>query len=122
MKLPIVTTALAGTLMLAGCGSKPDTTAPTAAATTQPMGMPAGGAADQTGKIVHGVGVVTAIDTSGGKITLKHHAIPEAGWPAMTMAFTAAPPIVAKSMVGESVAFDLKLGAAGGEVIGIRPQ
>lgn len=122
MKLPVVTAALAGTLMLTGCGSKPDTTAPTAAATTQPMAMPAGGAADQTGKIVHGVGVVTAIDTAGGKITLKHHAIPEAGWPAMTMAFTAAPPIVAKSKVGESVAFNLKLGAAGGEVTDIRPQ
>jgi Cu(I)/Ag(I) efflux system protein CusF len=122
MKLPTVTTILAGTLMLAGCGSKTGSNAPSTAATAQPMAMPAGGAADQTGKIVHGLGVVTAIDAAGGKITLRHHAIPDAGWPAMTMAFKAAPSIVAKARVGESAAFDLRLSGTGGEITDIRAR
>jgi Cu/Ag efflux protein CusF len=73
------------------------------------------------GKTVKGVGEVTAIDAAAGKVTLKHQAIAEAHWPAMTMAFTASPAIVAKAKVGEQVAFDLKLGAAGGEITDIQP-
>ena len=65
---------------------------------------------------------VKAVDTEEAKITLKHEAIPDAGWPAMTMAFSAAPPIVAKARIGEKVAFDLKLGAVGGEVTAIGPR
>lgn len=109
--------------LLAGCGPKvADKTDATAANAAAPaMAMPAPGAA-QVGKTVKGVGEVTAIDAAAGKITLKHEAIPDAGWPAMTMAFAAAPPIVAKARVGEKVAFDLKLGAVGGEVTAIGPR
>ena len=35
-----------------------------------------------------GTGVVTALDRSAGKVTLKHEAIASLNWPAMTMAFT----------------------------------
>ena len=50
------------------------------------------GAADSfEGRVVHGT--VTAIDKAAGTITLDHGPIPEAKWPAMTMAFKAAPSI-----------------------------
>ena len=116
MKLSMITAAGA-LLLLAACGSKSES--PAAVPTTQAMAMPDAGAA-QVGKTVKGVGEVIAIDGAAGKITLKHDAIAEAGWPAMTMAFTAAPPIIAKAKVGDKIAFDLKLGAAGGEVTDIR--
>jgi uncharacterized lipoprotein YajG len=74
MKLPTVTTILAGTLMLAGCGSKTGSNAPSTAATAQ------------------------------------------------TMAFKAAPSIVAKARVGESAAFDLRLSGTGGEITDIRAR
>jgi len=124
MKITASMIATTGALaLLAGCGPKAadKTDATTANAAAPAMAMPAPGAA-QAGKTVKGVGEVTAIDAAAGKITLKHEAIPEAGWPAMTMAFTAAPPIVAKARVGEKVAFDLKLGAVGGEVTAINPR
>ena len=35
-----------------------------------------------------GTGIVTALDRSAGKVTLKHEAIASLNWPAMTMAFT----------------------------------
>ncbi|MEO7688025.1 MAG: copper-binding protein [Sphingomonas sp.] len=124
MKMTVPLIAATGALaLLAGCGPKAaDKTDATAANAAAPaMAMPAPGVA-QAGKIVKGVGEVTAIDAAAGKITLKHEAIPDAGWPAMTMAFTAAPPIVAKARVGEKVAIDLKLGAVGGEVTAIGPR
>jgi len=124
MKVTASMIATTGALaLLAGCGPKSaDKTDTTAANDAAPaMAMPAPGAA-QVGKTVKGVGEVIAIDAANGKITLKHEAIPDAGWPAMTMAFTAAPPIVAKAKVGEKVAFALKLGAVGGEVTAISPR
>ena len=103
-------------LLLTGCGS--NTPVPT------PTGTPIaeGGAANLVGKTVSGVGEVTAIDAAGGKITLKHQAIPAAHWPAMTMAFAASPSIIADAKVGEQVSFDLKLGTAGGEIKALRPR
>ena len=121
MKITASMIAATGALaLLAGCGPKAadKTDAAASNAAVPAMAMPAAGAA-QAGKTVKGVGEVTAIDAAAGKITLKHEAIPDAGWPAMTMAFTAGPSIVAKAKVGEKVAFDLKLGAAGGEVTAI---
>ena len=44
--------------------------------------------------MAHGVGTITAIDKSAGAVTLDHQAIPEAGWPAMTMAFKVRSPAV----------------------------
>jgi Cu/Ag efflux protein CusF len=110
--------------LLAGCGSKaPDQTDAAASNAAAPaIAMPEAVAAVEVRKTVKGVGEVTAIDAAAGKITLKHEAIADAGWPAMTMAFTAAAPIVAKTRVGEKVTFDLKLGAAGAEVTAISPR
>jgi len=119
MKLPMITAATA-LFLLAGCGSKSE--APAAAPTNQAMAMPEAPADARVGKIVHGIGEVTAIDAAAGKITLKHQAIAEAHWPAMTMAFSAPMQIVAKAKLGEHVAFDLKLGEAGGEITDLRPR
>lgn len=56
-----------------------------------------------------GHGTVTAIDKAAGTITLDHGPIPEAQWPAMTMAFKAAPSITDAVRVGDKVDFDLSL-------------
>jgi Cu/Ag efflux protein CusF len=109
-------------LLLAACGSNGGKSEPTAAGTAKGMAMPDAGAASMVGKTVKGVGEVTAVDAAAGRITLKHQAIAEAHWPAMTMAFSAPMPIVAKAKVGEQVAFDLKLGEAGGEITDLRPR
>src|SRR3546814_18915594 len=62
-----------------------------------------------------GHGKVTAIDKAAGLITLDHGAIPEAKWPAMTMAFKAAPTITDAVAVGDKVDFDLTLVGSAGE-------
>jgi Cu/Ag efflux protein CusF len=110
--------------LLAGCGPEPADKADAAAsnASVPAMAMPKAAGAAQAGNTVKGVGEVTAIDAIAGKITLRHEAISDANWPAMTMAFTASPPIVAKARVGEKVAFDLKLGTSGGEITAIAPR
>jgi Cu/Ag efflux protein CusF len=65
---------------------------------------------------------VTAIDKAAGTITLDHDAIPEAGWPAMTMGFKAAPALLEGVAVGDKVTFDLKLHDGSGEVTAIAKQ
>lgn len=80
------------------------------------MAMPA------EAKAARGTGTVTAIDAATGKITLDHQPIPEAGWPAMTMAFDAKPAVIEGIAVGDKVAFDLALKGGGGEVTAISKQ
>lgn len=70
-------------------------------------------------KMAKGVGVVTAIYKTAGTITLDHDAIPEAGWPALTMGFKIAPALLDGVAVGDKVAFDLKLHDGSGEVTAI---
>src|SRR3546814_12180569 len=67
-------------------------------------------------------GKVTAIDKAAGLITLDHGAIPEAKWPAMTMAFKAAPTITDAVAVGDKVDFDLTLVGSAGEVTAIQKR
>jgi Cu(I)/Ag(I) efflux system periplasmic protein CusF len=43
---------------------------------------------DKKGQTHKGTGVVTNIDRSGDKVTLKHDPIKSLNWPTMTMAFT----------------------------------
>jgi Cu/Ag efflux protein CusF len=55
-----------------------------------------------------GTGVVEAIDTAKGTVTIKHQAIESIDWPAMTMTFKADPPSLLRSVkVGERVNFTL---------------
>ncbi|PCM82112.1 cation efflux system protein CusF [Enterobacter cloacae] len=41
-----------------------------------------------TEQVVSGTGIVKDIDLTNKKVTIAHEAIPEIGWPAMTMRFT----------------------------------
>lgn len=119
---------LGGSLLLAACGEKAATNgtaaaAPKAADGAEPMGNMAGmEMRAATTKIAKGSGTVVAIDAAKGKITFKHGPIPEAGWPAMTMAFDARPDMLAGVAVGDEVAFDLALKKGAGEVVAIHRQ
>lgn len=56
-----------------------------------------------------GAGIVRAIDTAKGTITLQHEAIASIGWPTMTMTFKVVPPDLLKGVkVGEKVRFTLQ--------------
>ena len=69
-----------------------------------------------------GVGIVKAIDTVKGTITLQHQAIAAIGWPAMTMTFKADPPaLLQKVKVGEQVKFTLHPAGMASTVTAISP-
>ncbi|WP_432423363.1 copper-binding protein [Sphingomonas lycopersici] len=114
---------LAVSALLAACGQQGEYTAsavangPEASAAMGNMAMPA-----QTAKTASGAGTVTAIDKTAGTITLDHGPIAEAGWPAMTMAFKAAPALLDKVKTGDKVTFALKLEGGSGEVTAIDKQ
>jgi Cu/Ag efflux protein CusF len=120
------------TALLAACGPKAETNETaavnTAAETTGNMAempgdmgnmaMPVEGAA----KMAKGSGTVTAVDKTAGTITLDHGPIPEASWPAMTMAFKAKAELLDRVKVGDKVAFDLALKDGAGEVTAVQKQ
>ncbi len=97
---------------LAACGQKSETK-PAPSASAGPV---------TPGTMVKGTGIVTAVDTAAGTVTLNHEAIPAAGWPAMTMAFKAPAAIVASAKPGDKVAFDLRIEAMGGEIVDMQAQ
>ena len=69
-----------------------------------------------------GTGVVEAIDTAKGTVTIKHQAIASIHWPAMTMTFKANPPNLLKDVnVGEKVNFTLHPAGANSTVTAITP-
>ena len=69
-----------------------------------------------------GTGVVEAIDTAKGTVTIKHQAIASIHWPAMTMTFKANPPSLLKDVkVGEKVNFTLHPAGANSTVTAITP-
>ncbi|WP_296621076.1 copper-binding protein [Rhizorhabdus sp.] len=129
MKHVRLTIALGLAALTAACGKKAE--APVAAEANQAapsatmsgdmgnMAMEPSAAAPIKAK---GHGKVTAIDKSAGMITLNHGAIPEAKWPAMTMAFKAAPKITDAVAVGDKVDFDLTLVGSAGEVTAIQKK
>jgi Cu/Ag efflux protein CusF len=123
------TIALGLVALTAACGKKAET--PVAAETGQ--AAPAAAMSGDMGNMVmapaatapimaKGHGTVTAIDKAAGTITLDHGPIPEAKWPAMTMAFKAAPAITDAAKVGDKVDFDLTLTGSAGEVTAIHKQ
>ncbi len=127
MKPLYLTAALASAVLLSACGKKADAPiaaetnqgVPAAAATSGDMGNLAMPADTKMGK---GTGTVTAIDKTAGKITLSHGPIPEVGWPAMTMTFTAKPELLSSVAPGDKVAFDVTVKGAAGEVTAISKQ
>ena len=125
--LSLTLAALLATTSLAACGRKteaPATPAAPASAAAAPAASNdmAGMDMAPADKMAKGVGVVKAIDKAAGTITLDHQAIPEAGWPAMTMGFKIATALLDGVTVGDNVAFDLKLHDGAGEVTAIHRQ
>ena len=127
MKHFILTLAtLAATGSLSAC-SKEATTVETAVPPTAASATPAAPAPDMAAmpmaadaKMAKGRGTVTAV--SADSVTIDHAPIPEANWPAMTMAFKASPDVAKSVKAGDKVAFDLKLQGGSGEVLAIRKQ
>ena len=123
-----LTIALSLAALTAACGKKAETpvaaetnqAVPATAAMSGEMGNMAMAPAASTAIKAKGHGTVIAIDETAGMITLNHGAIPEAKWPAMTMAFKAAPTITDAVRVGDKVDFDLTLVGIAGEVTAIQ--
>lgn len=130
MKHARLTIALGLAALTAACGKKAETpvaaetnqVTPAAAAMSGDMGNMAIAPAAAVPIMAKGHGTVTAIDKTAGTITLDHGPIPEAKWPAMTMAFKAAPAITDAAKVGDKVDFDLTLTGNAGEVTAIHKQ
>ncbi len=124
-----LTIALGLAALTAACGKKAETPVATetnqavpAAAMSGDMGNMAMAPTVSAPIMAKAHGTVTAIDKTAGTITIDHGAIPEAKWPAMTMAFKAAPAITDAVKVGEKVDFDLALTGNEGEVTAIHKQ
>ncbi|WNL48508.1 copper-binding protein (plasmid) [Dyella sp. BiH032] len=102
MKKHVLAFALIGTLMIAPSFANAQAMAPN-------MDGMAGMAHDTKSADAQGVGVVKAIDTTQGTITLQHGAIASIGWPAMTMPFKVASADLLKvARVGDKVQFTLR--------------
>ncbi|MBB5740731.1 MAG: copper-binding protein [Brevundimonas sp.] len=120
--------SLAGAaMMLSACGQPADPAAEPAAAAPVDTASAAGAADTATSPAAgsrsgSGAGVVTAVDTAAGTVTINHEAIPAVGWPAMTMSFTADPAVAQQAAVGDRVQFDLTVQGNAGEVTAIRPE
>ena len=131
MKPLSLATMIGLSVLLAACGQKTQTNEVAAAntATVAPggMGEMAGNMSSEMGnmampagtKMAKGSGTVTEIDKSAGTITLNHGPIPEANWPAMTMAFKAKSELLDRVKVGDRVNFELTLRNGAGEVTSI---
>jgi Cu/Ag efflux protein CusF len=104
-----IAAALLAAVLLVGCGEA----APEA---------PPSDAAEAAVEMATGTGTVTALDAEAGTITLAHEAMPEVGWPAMTMAFKADPALLAAVKEGDEVAFDLTLAGGSGEITALRAK
>ena len=125
-----LTIALGLAALTAACGKKAETpvsteanqAAPTSTAMNGDIGNMAMAPAATAPIKAKGNGTVVAIDKTAGTITLEHGPIPEAKWPAMTMAFKAAPAIIDATKVGDKVDFDLTLTDSVGEVTAIHKQ
>lgn len=69
-----------------------------------------------------GTGVIEAIDSAKGTVTIKHQAIASIHWPAMTMTFKADPPNLLKGVkVGEKVNFTMHPAGMHSTVTAIAP-
>jgi Cu/Ag efflux protein CusF len=112
--------ALSLASLTAACGQKAERSA--SSEMTNNMDNMAMAPAATTPILAKAHGTVTAIDKGAGTITLAHGPIPEAKWPAMTMAFKAAPTITDTAQVGEKVDFNLKIAGSAGEVMALTRQ
>ncbi len=82
----------------------------------------AGMAMKPAAKTGSGVGMVKSIDTRAGTVTIAHGPIPGVGWPAMTMAFKAAPAVLKGLTPGRKIAFDVTVTASAAVVTKAKPM
>ena len=127
MKTKMILSLAIGTALsaLAACGPKPvaDTSTASAESPAAAMSDMSGMAMEPAAKAGKGVGEITAIDTKGGTVTIKHDAIPDVNWPAMTMTFKANPESLLTGLkVGEKVDFDVSVKGSDAEVTAVRSQ
>ena len=116
-------------IALAACSQQPATETETpsdvssaAAPAVAPAEMDATSTPAAGEKSATARGVISAIDSEGGKITIEHEPIASLEWPAMTMGFSATPALIEQAKVGDRVEFDLVVTGSAGEVKAIRPQ
>ncbi len=132
--LSVAPAAILAVLALAACSknAEPATPAASNAASTAPMdnAMPMTNSAAMNGAMPMGAaktgdstGVVKAVDTAAGTITLDHQPIPGVGWPAMTMTFKAAPPsLLAGVKAGDKVKFSVRIEGDNNQVTALAKQ
>jgi Cu/Ag efflux protein CusF len=115
---------LGSVAVLAGCGQQPanQTAATSSGNDAHDMARMDNMAVPAEHKSAKGSGIVTALDAAAGSITLDHGPIPEANWPAMTMAFKAKPQVLEGVKVGDKVEFDVILDDSAGEVTSVRKR
>lgn len=106
-----ITVCLITTLLLAGCSQAPSNTEAAQAAPTEQMPMPEAEQARMPAEAsaamtASATGTVQAVDTAAGKITIAHGPVEALQWPAMTMAFKAAPEQIASVRAGQKVQFE----------------
>jgi Cu/Ag efflux protein CusF len=133
-KFLLAATAIGATATLAACSPKPAADISTASSESPAAVMSdisgMAGMSDMSGMAMEpaamtgkGIGDVTAIDSKAGTVTIKHEAIPEVSWPAMTMTFKASPASLLSGLrVGEKVAFDVSVKGSDAEVTAIQPK
>lgn len=143
MKLLVTSLAVVSAVsLLAACGQKsetppateaeasssapaaadPNAAMPNAATAGDMAGMNMAGMNMSGAKMAKATGTVTAVDPAAGTITLDHSAVPEAGWPAMSMAFKAPAPLMESTKVGDKVNVDLMIRDGAGEIMSLTKQ
>lgn len=132
LTLTFTVTMLGTAALLAACGDKRGTEPVKEAEAAAPASTPtppaegqgdAMAGMDMAGaKMAKTSGTVTAIDKGAGTITVDHQPIPEAGWPAMSMAFKASPEAINVAKVGEKVNIDLMIKDGAGEITALTKQ
>jgi Cu(I)/Ag(I) efflux system periplasmic protein CusF len=113
------------TFGLAACSPKAEEPAATTPApTAAPMAdMPMNTTTPAVSGPIVGIGKITAIDATGGTVTIDHQAIPAVAWDAMSMGFTATDPMMLKDLkVGDPVSFELKSAAEKTIIVKIQKQ
>lgn len=86
------------------------------------QGMPMGKDMPCANQTARGTGVVEAVDTAKGTVTIKHQAIASIHWPAMTMTFKVDPPGLLKDVkVGEKINFTMHPAGKDSTVTAIEP-
>ena len=119
MKALYLIPLVAAAALLSACGQKSDTSTAALQQTVDNGSAMGNMAMPGEAKKAKSIGTVTTIDKAAGKITLDHQAIPQVGWPAMTMTFDAKPAVLGGIAVGDSVAFDVTIRGNAGEVTSV---